>query len=579
MIPLCTSATRPVGAEVRVGVDVVGRAVGGPAGVPDAGRGGGQRLLRERLVEVRRACRRACREAIRAVVHERDAGRVVAAVLQAPQPLDHDALGLLRADVPDDSAHGATLYRRPAPRPRPLPGAGLGVAHLAACGAWLAEPTSNGESGPYVELDRAAWAALGARHRAAADAPRRSTGSAASATSSTSTRCSRSTCRSRGCSACTPSSVGDLHRAQERVPAPAPTAAPPRRRSSSGSPARWRSASRRRPGCCSRCWRTGRSTPRSRWSPPTASCYPNAELERRGLLDRKGFPESYDRKALLRFVIDIKSGKDEVEAPTYSHLVYDVVPDEKVVVRHPDIVIIEGLNVLQPARVRDDGRTGLAISDFFDFSVYVDAATDDIRRWYVDRFLRLRETAFRDPASYFARYARLTEDEAVDEAHRIWDDDQRPQPQAERPAHPRPRDAGAAQGRRPLGALRAAAQALSARRRRASIRQSADGLEAQPHVDVDHPRVALGVLGVHLGDVGPRPDQGREVRDLHGGAEAVAAVVAPHQGAELVGDRLRRQHVQVGVRDGLAVLHRERDVGACGPSASRAPAAPARCPA
>ncbi len=148
---------------------------------------------------------------------------------------------------------------------------------------------------------------------------------------------------------------------------------------------------------------------------------PNAELERRGLLGRKGFPETYDRKALLRFVMDIKSGKDEVEAPTYSHLVYDVVPEEKVVVRHPDIVIIEGLNVLQPARARDDGRTGLAISDFFDFSVYVDAATADIRRWYVDRFLRLRETAFRNPASYFARYGSLTEEEAVAEAHRIWD--------------------------------------------------------------------------------------------------------------------------------------------------------------
>jgi len=150
--------------------------------------------------------------------------------------------------------------------------------------------------------------------------------------------------------------------------------------------------------------------------------HPNAELERRGLLGRKGFPESYDRRALLRFVMDIKSGKDEVEAPTYSHLVYDVVPDEKVVVRRPDIVIVEGLNVLQPPRTRPDGTTGLAISDFFDFSVYVDAATADIRRWYVDRFLRLRETAFRDPASYFARYASLTEDEAVAEANRIWDE-------------------------------------------------------------------------------------------------------------------------------------------------------------
>lgn len=149
--------------------------------------------------------------------------------------------------------------------------------------------------------------------------------------------------------------------------------------------------------------------------------YPNKELERRGLLTRKGFPESYDRKALLSFVIDIKSGKDDVEAPTYSHLSYDVVPDERIVIKHPDIVIIEGLNVLQPARVREDGRIGLAISDFFDFSVYVDAATSDIRRWYTDRFLRLRETAFQNPASYFAKYGKLTEQEAIQTAHEIWD--------------------------------------------------------------------------------------------------------------------------------------------------------------
>ena len=149
--------------------------------------------------------------------------------------------------------------------------------------------------------------------------------------------------------------------------------------------------------------------------------YPNAELERRGLLERKGFPESYDRKALLRFVVDIKSGKDEVTAPSYSHLTYDVTPEVPVVVRRPDIVVIEGLNVLQPARVREDGRTGLAVSDFFDFSVYVDAATQDIRRWYTERFLRLRETAFREPASYFSKYAGLAEDEAVAEAGRIWD--------------------------------------------------------------------------------------------------------------------------------------------------------------
>jgi type I pantothenate kinase len=149
--------------------------------------------------------------------------------------------------------------------------------------------------------------------------------------------------------------------------------------------------------------------------------YPNAELERRGILHRKGFPDSYDRKALLRFVVDIKSGEDEVDAPIYSHLFYDVVPDERLLIKRPDIVIIEGLNVLQPARVREDGRTGLTLSDFFDFSVYVDAGTDHIRSWYVDRFLRLRETAFRDPASYFAKYAALSEEGAVAEAERLWD--------------------------------------------------------------------------------------------------------------------------------------------------------------
>jgi len=148
--------------------------------------------------------------------------------------------------------------------------------------------------------------------------------------------------------------------------------------------------------------------------------YPNAELERRGLMERKGFPESYDRRALLKFVVDIKSGRDEVEAPTYSHLVYDVT-DERISVKHPDIVIVEGLNVLQPARVREDGTAGLALSDFFDFAIYVDAGIGDIKQWYVDRFLRLRETAFRDPNSYFAKYARLSHDEAVAEASRIWD--------------------------------------------------------------------------------------------------------------------------------------------------------------
>ena len=148
---------------------------------------------------------------------------------------------------------------------------------------------------------------------------------------------------------------------------------------------------------------------------------PNAELERRGLLQRKGFPESYDRRALLRFVIDVKSGQDEVFAPVYSHLVYDIVPDAKVRVQRPDILILEGLNVLQPARPRPDGTTGLAVSDFFDFSVYVDADAADVRAWYVSRFLSLRDTAFRDPRSYFTRYADLTTSQAVRQARYLRD--------------------------------------------------------------------------------------------------------------------------------------------------------------
>ena len=143
--------------------------------------------------------------------------------------------------------------------------------------------------------------------------------------------------------------------------------------------------------------------------------HPNTELERRGLMARKGFPESYDRGALLRFVRAVKAGSAEVAAPVYSHLVYDVLPDERTIVRRPDILLLEGLNVLQPA-----GRAAVAVSDFIDFSVYVDAATTDIRHWYVERFLRLRETAFRDPDSYFRRYAALDELEAVAQAESIW---------------------------------------------------------------------------------------------------------------------------------------------------------------
>lgn len=161
-------------------------------------------------------------------------------------------------------------------------------------------------------------------------------------------------------------------------------------------------------------------TPRVELVTTDGFLHPNAELERRGLLLRKGFPESYDRRALLRFVSEVKSGAEEVRAPMYSHLTYDIVPDQEVVVRRPDVLVVEGLNVLQPARPRGDGRTGLALSDFFDFSLYVDARTTDIRRWYVERFLRLRQTAFSRPESYFRRYAALSDVEAVTRAEEIW---------------------------------------------------------------------------------------------------------------------------------------------------------------
>ena len=148
--------------------------------------------------------------------------------------------------------------------------------------------------------------------------------------------------------------------------------------------------------------------------------WPNKELERRGILDRKGFPESYDRKSLLRFVIDVKSGVERVEAPVYSHLTYDRT-DEVVTVDGPDIVIVEGLNVLAPAKRRGDGSPGMSVSDYFDFSIYVDARSRDIRSWYIERFLKLRQTAFADPASYFHRYSALTDAEAAAKAAEIWD--------------------------------------------------------------------------------------------------------------------------------------------------------------
>lgn len=157
-------------------------------------------------------------------------------------------------------------------------------------------------------------------------------------------------------------------------------------------------------------------TPRVELVTTDGFLYPNAELEARGLMERKGFPESYDRRALLRFVTNVKSGVAEVRAPFYSHLSYDIVPDAEIVVRRPDILIVEGLNVLQPP----SQGSRLAVSDLFDFTVYVDARTSDIANWYVERFLSLQRGAFANPQSYFHRYASLDEDAAVERARSIW---------------------------------------------------------------------------------------------------------------------------------------------------------------
>jgi type I pantothenate kinase len=144
--------------------------------------------------------------------------------------------------------------------------------------------------------------------------------------------------------------------------------------------------------------------------------YPNAELERRGIMTRKGFPESYDRKALLQFVSEVKSGKAEVKAPVYSHLAYDILDGEHITVAQPDVLIIEGLNVLQTP----EKDQPLALSDFFDFKIYVDAEVHDIKTWYLGRFRKLRAGAFTNPLSYFHRYAEMNETEALATAEGFW---------------------------------------------------------------------------------------------------------------------------------------------------------------
>ncbi|MCU1453297.1 MAG: pantothenate kinase [Acidimicrobiales bacterium] len=145
--------------------------------------------------------------------------------------------------------------------------------------------------------------------------------------------------------------------------------------------------------------------------------FPNAELERRGLMDRKGFPESYDVRRLLGFLRDVRAGVEEVVAPLYSHVIYDVIDGPGSVVRQPDILIVEGVNVLQVS-----AATTTFVSDFFDYSIYVDADVRDVRTWYVDRFLALYSTVFQQPDSYFHRYASFTHDEAVSAALDIWRD-------------------------------------------------------------------------------------------------------------------------------------------------------------
>ena len=142
---------------------------------------------------------------------------------------------------------------------------------------------------------------------------------------------------------------------------------------------------------------------------------PNSVLDARGIMNRKGFPESYDTRRLLTFLREVKSGVPEVRAPVYSHVVYDIVPGEELVIRQPDILILEGLNVLQ---IAPEARE--FVSDYFDFSIYIDAEESDIEHWYIERFLSLRRTVFVDPRSYFRHFADLTEEEAVETAHGIW---------------------------------------------------------------------------------------------------------------------------------------------------------------
>lgn len=159
-------------------------------------------------------------------------------------------------------------------------------------------------------------------------------------------------------------------------------------------------------------------TPNVELVPTDGFLYPNAVLAEHGIMGRKGFPESYDRRALLDFLQRVKSGDSAIEVPVYDHITYDIVPGEKIVVNKPDILIVEGLNVLQPART--DSSQQLAVSDYFDFSIYLDADEADLEEWYISRFRSLRRTAFSHKDSFFRSYANLTDEEAEATARQIW---------------------------------------------------------------------------------------------------------------------------------------------------------------
>jgi type I pantothenate kinase len=148
--------------------------------------------------------------------------------------------------------------------------------------------------------------------------------------------------------------------------------------------------------------------------------YPNAVLSERGIMERKGFPESYDRPRFVQFLADIKSGRGNVPVPVYSHLVYDVVEGSEIVIDRPDILIVEGLNILQPGELPRTGKPILFASDFIDFSIFIDAETEDLETWFMERFFRLRETAFRDPSSFFRRFAEMSEAEAGEFGRKVW---------------------------------------------------------------------------------------------------------------------------------------------------------------